>query len=43
MYRELGMSKGKLVLRLPATWQGIQAAKQLEAVGIATQVFLVFR
>ncbi len=28
--------------RLPATWAGIQAAKQLEAKGIATQAFLVF-
>jgi hypothetical protein len=28
--------------RIPATWQGIQAAKQLEAEGIATQLFMIF-
>ena len=43
LYRELDVPKDKLIFRLPATWQGIQAAKTLEAQGIATQVILAFR
>jgi hypothetical protein len=43
MYRDAGLPVNRVILRLPATWQGIQAARQLEAAGIATQVFLVYR
>ncbi|GAX80172.1 hypothetical protein CEUSTIGMA_g7610.t1 [Chlamydomonas eustigma] len=42
MYKEVGISKEKLIFRFPATWHGIQAAKHLESEGISTQVFLVF-
>lgn len=38
LYRELGVGPERLILRLPATWEGTQAAKQLEAEGVATQV-----
>ena len=36
------MPASKLILRLPATWAGIQAAGALEAKGAATQVFHVY-
>lgn len=42
MYDEMKVGKGRLIFRLPATWQGIQAAGQLESEGVATQVFLVY-
>ena len=32
-----------MLIRLPATWEGIQAAKQLENEGIATHVVLIYR
>ena len=33
----------KVLMRLPASWAGIQAAQQLEADGIATHLILVYR
>jgi len=32
----------KYLLRIPATWQGIQAAKVLEAEGVATHLILIY-
>ncbi len=43
MYREMGLAQERLIFRLPATWQGIQACRKLEAQGVATQIFLVYR
>lgn len=42
-YKENGVSIDRLLIRLPATWQGIQAAKQLESEGIAAHVTLIYR
>lgn len=42
-YKENGVKADKILMRLPATWQGIQAAKQLESEGIAAHVTLVYR
>lgn len=42
LYAEMGVPKERVILRIPATWQGIQAAHALEAEGIATQVVLVY-
>ena len=42
-YKENGVSSDRILIRLPATWQGIQAAKQLEAEGIASHVTLIYR
>lgn len=41
-YKENGVSIDRLLIRLPATWQGIQAAKQLESEGIAAHVTLIY-
>lgn len=37
------MDKDRVLLRMPATWAAIQAAKQLEAAGIACHLTLVYR
>lgn len=37
-YKDLGVSPDKFLLRIPATWAGIQAAGQLEAAGLRTHV-----
>lgn len=42
-YKENGISSDRILIRLPATWQGIQAAKKLEAEGIAAHVTLIYR
>ena len=42
-YKENGVSSDRILIRLPATWQGIQAAKQLESEGIAAHVTLIYR
>jgi len=43
LYKEMGVPQDKLILRVPATWAGIQAAAALEADGIATQAFHIYR
>lgn len=43
LYAEMGVPAAKLIFRLPATWAGIQAAAALEAGGVATQVFHIYR
>eukprot|EP00775_Hariotina_reticulata_P006335 gene6335-6569_t len=42
LYKEMGVPQDKLILRVPATWNGIQAAAALEADGIATQAFHIY-
>lgn len=42
-YAVLGVPLNRFLLRIPATWEGIQAAKQLEAEGVATHLVLVYR
>ncbi len=42
-YKKNGISSDRILIRLPATWQGIQAAKQLEQEGIASHVTLIYR
>lgn len=41
-YDENGVKSDRILIRLPATWQGIQAAKQLESEGIAAHVTLIY-
>lgn len=41
LYSELGVAGDKVIIRIPATWAGIQAARALEAEGIATHLILV--
>lgn len=43
LYEESGVSRNKLIFRVPATWAGIQAAGQLEKEGVATQAFHIYR
>jgi transaldolase len=43
LYAEMGVPKDKLIMRVPATWAGIQAAAALEKQGIATQAFHIYR
>jgi transaldolase len=43
LFEELDVPKDKYLLRIPATWEGIQAAKTLEAEGAATHIIMVYR
>ena len=42
MYEELGVTADRVILRIPATWNGIQASARLEAEGHATHLILVY-
>jgi transaldolase len=42
LFDEANVPRSKLILRVPATWAGIQACGQLESQGVATQAYLVF-
>lgn len=42
LYQEMGVPRSKLIMRLPGTWEGIQAAGQLEKKNVATQVSLIY-
>lgn len=42
MYEEAGVSKDRVLIKLAATWEGVQACKELEASGIKTNVTLLF-
>jgi transaldolase len=42
MYADAGVSKDRILIKIAATWEGIQAAKQLEAEGIQCNVTLLF-
>lgn len=42
MYSEVGIDKSRILIKLAATWEGIQAAKVLEAEGISCNLTLIF-
>ncbi|ANH78866.1 transaldolase [Candidatus Chlamydia sanziniae] len=42
LYEAMGGDKKRLLIKIPATWEGIQAVELLEAKGIACNVTLVF-
>lgn len=42
LYAEAGIGKERLYIKLASTWQGIQAARQLEAQGINCNLTLLF-
>lgn len=42
MYREMGIPKERIVIKIAGTWEGIRAASELEKEGISTNITLVF-
>ncbi len=42
MYKEMGISKDRILIKLAGTWEGIQAAKILEKEGIQCNITLIF-
>ncbi|CAM6024313.1 unnamed protein product [Sphagnum balticum] len=42
LYKELEVSQDRLLFKIPATWQGIEAARKLEAEDIQTHLTLVY-
>ncbi|KAL7500558.1 hypothetical protein ACHAWT_008379 [Skeletonema menzelii] len=42
MYEEVGVSKDRILIKIAATWEGVQAAKQLEKEGITCNLTLIF-
>ena len=42
LYKEYGMDQKRILIKIASTWEGIQAAKQLEAEGIHTNLTLLF-
>ena len=42
MYQEMGIDKSRVLIKIAGTWEGIQAAKQLEKEGIQTNITLIF-
>eukprot|EP00177_Eucheuma_denticulatum_P003252 GFKZ01005882.1.p2 GENE.GFKZ01005882.1~~GFKZ01005882.1.p2 ORF type:complete len:362 (-),score=78.90 GFKZ01005882.1:1780-2865(-) len=42
MYDEVGVSKDRVLVKLATTWEGVQACRQLEAMGIKTNMTLLF-
>lgn len=42
MYEDAGISKDRILIKLASTWEGIQAAKQLEQEGIQCNLTLLF-
>ena len=42
MYQEVGVSKDRILIKVAATWEGIQAAKVLEEDGITCNITLIF-
>merc|ERR1719223_660664 len=42
MYEAKGISKDRILLKIASTWQGLQAAKQLEAEGYHVNLTLLF-
>ena len=43
LYKEVGVSQDRVLLRMPATWAAVKAGKQLEGEGIACHLVLVYR
>jgi transaldolase len=42
MYKEAGIANDRILIKLASTWEGIQAAKQLESEGINCNLTLLF-
>jgi len=42
MYKEVGIDKSRILIKVAATWEGIQAAKVLEQEGITCNLTLIF-
>jgi transaldolase len=42
LYEQAGVDKNRVLIKIASTWQGIQAAKQLEAQGIHCNLTLLF-
>ncbi|EIW67883.1 hypothetical protein TREMEDRAFT_40019 [Tremella mesenterica DSM 1558] len=42
LYKSLGISKDRVLIKIASTWEGIQAAKQLEQEGIHCNLTLLF-
>ncbi len=42
LYKEMGVEKERILIKLASTWEGIQAAKQLEKEGIHCNMTLMF-
>jgi len=42
LYKEAGISRDRVLIKIASTWEGIQAAKQLEAEGIHVNLTLLF-
>lgn len=42
MYEEAGISKDRILIKIASTWEGIQAARQLEQEGIRCNLTLLF-
>ena len=42
LYEEIGISKDRILIKIASTWEGIQAAKQLESEGIRCNLTLLF-
>jgi len=42
LYAELGVPKDRVLIKIASTWEGIQAAKQLELLGIQCNLTLLF-
>lgn len=42
LYEQKGVSKSKVLIKIAATWEGIQAAKELAKEGINCNITLLF-
>ncbi len=42
MYAEQGVSKDRILIKVASTWEGVEAARQLQAEGIDTNCTLIF-
>jgi len=42
LYNEVGVDKSRILIKIASTWEGIQAAKVLEAEGITCNLTLIF-
>jgi transaldolase len=42
MYKEVGIDKSRILIKVASTWEGIKAAEQLEKEGIACNCTLIF-
>lgn len=42
MYKELGIDESRVLIKLAATWEGVEACRQLESEGIRCNMTLIF-